>query len=207
MEPLGESVSDVLRATGRKSPELGGGAASILSALIGLSLVRLAAATTNDRAEFDNLESLGRIDSLSARLEDLARADDAVFREYVVALKLPHETEREETVRDERLDETGTQAAETPLEAASLMVEVLELAARLAPHIGAEVASDIYAGAAILSGAFFGSIATLDINLKPRRMSGQRDALLAAKEEVLGRQRQAMSTLSRQAEHSGYLLS
>jgi formiminotetrahydrofolate cyclodeaminase len=212
MDPLEESVSDVLRATGRKSPQLGGGAASILSALIGLSLLRMAAATTADKAGSEVTASrvpasLGEIDDLSKRLEHLVRADVDVFSKYVLALRLPHETQGEEIAREMVLDETGAEAAETPLEAASFIVEGLEIAARIAPHIGPEVSSDIYAGAAVLNGALFGSIATLDINLKPRRMAGRREGLLGVREKVLARQKAAMAGIVRQAEKDGYLLS
>jgi formiminotetrahydrofolate cyclodeaminase len=206
MDPLEGSVSDVLRATGRQSPELGGGAASILSALIGMSLIRMAAATTAHKSGADLPMDLQPIDDVSGRLEELARADVEVFRQYVLALKLPRETEHQEAARDVVLDQTGQQAAQTPLEAAAHITEGLEIAVDIAPHIRAEVSSDIYAGAAILNGAFFGALATLDINLKPQRMADQRDTLLAQKEEVLRRQKAAMAEISRQAAQAGYLM-
>jgi formiminotetrahydrofolate cyclodeaminase len=206
MDPLKQTVSDVLKVTGRKSPELGGGAASILSGLIGMSLIRMAAATTAIKNDLDAAEALAPIDHISARLEDLARADVEVFRRYVAALRLPHETEGEETARDEVLDETGAEAAQTPLQAALLMVEGLEIAARIAPQIDAEVASDVYAGAAIVKGAFLGAIATLDINLRPQRMASRRTEMLAQRSDVLGRQKAAMVQIGQQAELAGHLL-
>ncbi|TDK38953.1 hypothetical protein E2F50_02065 [Rhizobium deserti] len=206
MDPLQQTVSDVLKVTGRKSPELGGGAASILSGLIGMSLIRMAAATTAIKTNLDAADILAPIDQISTRLEDLARADVEVFRRYVAALRLPHETDGEETTRKEVLDETGAEAAQTPLQAALLMVEGLEIAARIAPEIDAEVASDLYAGAAIVKGALYGAIATLDINLRPQRMASRRADMLAQRSHVLDRQRAAMKQIGQQAEVAGHLL-
>jgi formiminotetrahydrofolate cyclodeaminase len=206
MDPLKNSVSEVLRATGHQSPELGGGAASILAALIGLSLVRLAVATTGERTEHPMDAGLARLDALSRELEDLAREDVAVFRQYVAALQLPHETQGEERQRDKALQDSGHDAAETPLSAARLIAEGLEIAADAAAAIHPEVTSDIYAGAAILNGAFVGSIATLDINLKPQRMEGERDALLARRDATIGDQKRAMEKLAGQADADGFFL-
>ena len=206
MDPLKNSVSEVLRATGHQSPELGGGAASILAALIGLSLVRLAVATTGERTEHAMDAELARLDALSRELEDLAREDVAVFRQYVAALQLPHDTQGEERQRDKALQDSGHDAADTPLSAARRIAEGLEIAADAAAAIHPEVASDIYAGAAILNGAFVGSIATLDINLKPQRMEGERDALLARRDATIGDQKRAMEKLAGQADADGFFL-
>jgi formiminotetrahydrofolate cyclodeaminase len=204
MDPLKNSVSDVLRATGHQSPELGGGAASILAGLIGLSLVRLALATTGEKTEQVMDVGLARLDALNRALEDLAREDVAVFRQYVAALQLPHETQGEASRRDKALRESGHDAAETPLNAAVLIAEGLEIAANTAAAIHPEVTSDIYAGAAILNGAFVGSIATLDINLKPQRMDGERDDLVVRREATIGDQKRAMEKLAVQADADGF---
>jgi formiminotetrahydrofolate cyclodeaminase len=207
MDPLQESVSEVLRATGRQSPELGGGAASILAALIGVSLVRMAAATTHERGEQDMAGALKRLDGISERLEELARADVEVFSRYVDALRLPRDTQRQEAARSSALDETGHEAAETPLVASIMIVEGIEVAAEIAAHAFPEVSSDVYAGAAILSGAFFGALATLEINLRPRRMADRRDEFLRRKQEALDQHSAAMGIVRRHAEEAGYHLS
>lgn len=206
MDPLQESVSDVLRATGRQSPELGGGAACILAALIGVSLIRMAAATTQERGEHPVTAALEALDGISGRLEELARTDVEVFSRYVDALRLPRDTQRQEAVRASALQDTGQQAAETPLLASMMIVEGIELAAEIAPHVFAEVSSDVYAGAAILDGAFFGALATLDINLRPRRMDERRDEFLGRKQDALDRRAMAMEIVKRHAGEAGYRL-
>ena len=206
MDPLQHSVSDVLRATGHQSPEIGGGAASILAGLVGLSLVRMAVATTGERTEADMAVYLTQLDKLSAGLEDLARADVEIFRHYVAALRLPREMPGQETRRDAALRDSGHQAAETPLRAAYLIADGLDVAAQVAPVTHSEVTSDVYAGAAILNGAFFGAIATLDINLKPQRMAEEREELLKRRQAVLVRRKAAMAGIERQANTDSYLL-
>lgn len=206
MDPLENTVSDVLAATGRQSPELGGGAASVLAGLIGLALVRMAIATTDGKANEDLSEKLKHVDGLNRRLEDVARSDVAAFRDYVSALRLPHETQRDDQQRDEALNDSGHRAAEIPLLAAGLIADGLQSAADAAGLVRAEVASDIYAGAAILNGAFIGAIATLDINLKPRRIAGEKERLEQDRQVVMERRAQAMRTLGEQARRQGYSL-
>jgi formiminotetrahydrofolate cyclodeaminase len=205
MDPLDTSISEVLAATGRQSPELGGGAASILAGLIGLSLLRMAVATTGERAGHPMRGELDRLDGLRKELEGLARTDVAVFGRYVSALQLPHETDRQKEQRNEVLRDRGQEAAETPLRAASLIADALQLAAEMAPGTHREVTSDVYAGASILKGALIGAIATLDINLRPTRMEAERPAMLTRREAILERQRDALSAIERQAQADGYL--
>lgn len=206
MDPLQNSVSEVLHAAGHQSPELGGGAASTIAGLIGLSLVRMALTTTGEKAKRDVTQPLSRLDAVSGALADLARVDVAVFHRYVDALQLPRGTDGEETRRDEALRDSGQKAAEIPLRAASLIAEGLEIAAEIVAETESAVASDVYAGAAILKGGFVGAIATLDINLTPKRMAAERDGLLGRRQLAVERQAVAMVKISRQAEADGFFM-
>jgi formiminotetrahydrofolate cyclodeaminase len=205
MEMFNERVSAVLWAMGRRSPPLGGGAAALLSGLIGLSLIRMAAEITrSDNAAMADI--ISRVDGLADGLKQSARADVDAFNEYVAALKLPRDEPDQLSKREAALTEAGLQAAETPLTSAVLLVECLEAAADISAAIRSDVLSDLYAGAVLLNGAFLGVLATADINLKAERLSDARDDLVREREAVLGRRDAAIDRIARKAAEDGYLV-
>lgn len=206
MEMFNERVSAVLSAMGRRSPPLGGGAAALLSGLIGLSLVRMAAEITRSEDNAAVADIISRVDELADGLKQSARADVDAFNEYVAALKLPRDEPDQLSKREAALTEAGLRAAETPLSSAILLVECLEAAADISAAIRPDVLSDLYAGAVLLNGAFLGVLATADINLKAERLSDARDDLVREREAVLGRRDAAVDRIARKAAEDGYLV-
>ncbi|WP_105383325.1 cyclodeaminase/cyclohydrolase family protein [Neorhizobium alkalisoli] len=123
MEMFNQRLSAILQVMGRRSPPLGGGAASLLSGLIGLSLIRMAAEITRPESNAAISRAVSRLDELARLLKESAKADVDVFNEYVAALKLPRDEPEEMSKREEVLAEAGLRAAETPLSSAFLLAK------------------------------------------------------------------------------------
>jgi len=131
-----QPLHTILEGTGHRSPDLGGSTASMLAALIGLSLIRMAVEVSlgNDEGSeggaTDALEqALATLDQQSVALADLADADQDAFQAYLAALKRRHQPPPGAATR------------------------------RRAP-------AAIFGGAALLHGALTGVLLAVDINLK-----------------------------------------
>ncbi|WP_082520531.1 cyclodeaminase/cyclohydrolase family protein [Rhizobium sp. Root482] len=200
------NLSDIFQAVGRPSPQLGGGAVSILSALLGLSLIRLALVGSVSEEGNDIARAVETLDRLTDRMKECAKADVEAFHEYVAALKLPEGGKDQVEFRDRQLLTATRKAVDIPLDCSSLVVEALDLAALSSRHVQPDIVSDLYAGASILNGALGGMFATLDINLKQARMQEVRDELKPLRAEILGKRGSAMKNISDLAAAGGYIL-
>jgi formiminotetrahydrofolate cyclodeaminase len=220
-----QPLHTILEGTGHRSPDLGGSTASMLAALIGLSLIRMAVEVSlgNDEGSeggaTDALEqALATLDQQSVALADLADADQDAFQAYLAALKRRHQpppgaatgrrapaaTDQARS-RDDAVSSAETVATRMPVQAAHVVVQALELVVASADSIRSTVASDIFGGAALLHGALTGVLLAIDINLK----SGQprsRAALAADRDDLSWRGKAAFAEIKTRAEAAGYQL-
>lgn len=220
MDLVDQPLQTVLDGAGHRSPELGGSTASILAALIGLSLIRMAIEVSLGSQGGSNElgKSLDRLDGQSAVLADLADADQQAFQAYLAALKGRRGSTRstadddaEPAVRDptrrgeDAVRRAETEATQMPVQAAQVIVEALELAAATAEKIKTSVESDIFGGAALLNGALIGVLLAVDINLK----SGQPESyqsLSSSRDAIFSRGKTAFAALAVRARAAGYQL-
>jgi formiminotetrahydrofolate cyclodeaminase len=215
-----QPLQTVLDGTGHRSPELGGSTASILAALIGLSLIRMAVEVSlGGEGSRDELgQALATLDRQSAVLADLADADQQAFQAYLTALKgrrgstqSTADNHAASAVRDqaplgeEAVRRAGTLATQTPVQAAQVIVEALERAATTAEKIKETVASDIFGGVALLNGALIGVLLAVDINLKSGTPQS-RDEMSRERDGLFRRGKAAFATIEMRAQAAGYQL-
>lgn len=219
MDIVDQPLQAIIDKTGHRSPELGGSTASILAALLGLSLIRMAIdvshGSTGGSDPFAWLLAL--LDRQSVTLAELADADQDAFQDYMKALKQPREPQRSQDGRataatgkrapshDEAVSSAKALATQIPVQAAQVIVEALELVAAVADKVKATVASDIFGGAALLHGALTGVLLAVDINLKSGGPLSA--ASLPGTRDDLGRRgKAAYAQIRVQAEAAGYQL-
>ena len=169
MDLVDQPLHTILAVTGHRSPDLGGSTASILAALIGLSLIRMVVDVSlgntggskgGSEATADELEqALAALDHQSAALADLADADQDAFRAYLEALKRRRRPQASEggraaavsaeqaRSRDDAVSSAETVATQMPVQAAHVIVEALELVVVTGDRIRPTVVSDIYGAA------------------------------------------------------------
>ena len=223
MDLVDQPLHTILEGTGHRSPDLGGSTASILAALIGLSLIRMAVEVSlgnegGSEAATDELEqALATLDRQSVALTDLADADQEAFQAYLAVLKRRRQPQASEggrdaavsveqaRSRDDAVSSAETVATRMPVQAAHVIVQALELVEATANRIKSTVVSDIFGGAALLHGALTGVLLAVDINLK----SGQPQshaALAADRDHLSWRGKDAFAEIKMRAEAASYQL-
>lgn len=173
-------------------PTPGGGSVSVVSAVLGLSLVQkgirvsLRKVSENSAARLELTELDIRASSAMEPLKRYADADTQAFRGYLQAAKLPQLTEEEKQARKKAMEEALLHASRIPLEAAAQMklcLGIAEGAIRLAKE---SVLSDIAAGALLIRSAIDATLLNVDSNL-----AGISDAVVR---EGLTRRRMELET-------------
>ncbi|GMA15644.1 methenyltetrahydrofolate cyclohydrolase [Deinococcus metallilatus] len=176
---------DLLQAAASGAPTPGGSTAALTGAF-GAALLEMALHITLNKhreGEEELLRVLQTATGLRERLQALADEDVRAFGAYVQATRLPQDTPAQERERAEALDRAERAAVRAPLELARTLVEALNLARQILPHVHTEVTSDVGAGAAILAGALRAGLLTAEINL-PHLPEEERPALRAERDTL-----------------------
>lgn len=156
MAIVDERFSEVLASTGRTSPDVPGSTASILAALLGLAMGKMAVVISNGAPDLSHV--ILRLDDISEKLAASAERDRSNFRLYMDALQ--------SHAGAKTIEEARTNATLEPLFASYLIVEGIELLAEVSDHIDSKVVSDLHGGAALLSAAFSSVMMAVEVNLQ-----------------------------------------
>lgn len=158
------SLRSALDQTASAAPTPGGGSIGAVSASFGLGLVIMALEVSlkkHPQAAGPLAEGRRLLESLTPFVD----RDVAVFEAYMQALRLPKQTEAEQSARDTARAAASLEAARTPLQAAELCVQALSFAHGAARHVHKQIWSDLLAGSDLLFGAVRAVLRTVDINL------------------------------------------
>lgn len=145
------TVSDLFRnAAAEATP--GGGAVTILSGYLGVSLILKALRVSSRKdpagsALADCMEELG---SLAPRLAAMADRDSASFQAYLDAAKLPKATPEQATLRTASLGNAAEAAALAAIEALELGNRIIAMTERVKDRISPVIMADITAGIGLL---------------------------------------------------------
>jgi len=119
----------------------GGGSAAALVGALGAALVAMVGRKLANSTATEEL--VARADELREKLSEARLGDEEAYGGYVTAQKLPKGTDEEREIRRRALQAALNDAAEAPLHAASLAVDVLKLAEQLARGPMRALASDV----------------------------------------------------------------
>jgi len=166
----GQSLAAFRDAVASDAPTPGGGSVAMVSASLGLGLVIMALEITHRKQEPGPAadETARLLTTARERLASLGRHADedvAVFNAYMTALRMPKKTDEEKAARKSAMQQALEQATRTPLAAARTSLAALEIADEASGLAGANVVSDVGAGAALLGGAVTAVLLNVDINL------------------------------------------
>jgi formiminotetrahydrofolate cyclodeaminase len=194
---LNEQFSGILASIGRRDPDIPGSTASVLSALLGLAMGRMAIIITGDEKN-DLAKACRSLDEISKQLSATADRDRHYFRQYIDAL---HERQAGDEAGGDHLKEAKIEATQEPLAAAQLIVESLELFRDIAGSIDRKVVSDLHSGANILSAAFSGTMMAAEINL--HRQAEMRRSTAADRADLYDRRAAALAQLETMGNDAG----
>ena len=161
--PVERFLDDVSSDT----PVPGGGSAAALTGSLGAALAAMVGNLTVGRTGDDELSEVSeRAQAAKQALAEIVDEDARAFNRVMEAIRMPRTTDNERREREQKLQHAYRRAAEVPLLAARLSLDVLELA-RLAAQKGrADAASDAGTAALLAHAAVEGASLNVVINLQ-----------------------------------------
>jgi formiminotetrahydrofolate cyclodeaminase len=147
----------------------GGGSAAALVASLGAALAamvaRIARRNPKNATSTEALDAIvERADSLRAEIAEARLRDEAAYAAVVAAQALPKETEAAQAERRQALDDALARAAEEPLSATALSLQVLELLEKLLEFPIQALRSDVGSAAEFASAALASCAYNVRIN-------------------------------------------
>ena len=179
------TVRDLTERLASRAPTPGGGSASALGGALGAALVEMVCELTVGRPEYEEVDPIARqigtaAGELRVALLDAAQEDAAAYDHVAEARRLPRATDEVKESRKAAIAEASVAATEVPLRVMRLALDVLDLAARMAPIGNRNAISDAGVAALFAAAAVRGAAFNVAINLPalpndhPLRVNGAR---------------------------------
>jgi len=169
-----QTVLDFVNQVDSKSPAPGGGSVSALSALLGLSLIRMVAHVTSSKKSFlkldpavqsQMLEFLSTTEHQKIALTELVDKDTEAFDEVMKAYALPKNTEEEISIRNQAVQEATILATTVPYQTLIESFSCLAQVPFMLQYGGKALTSDLAVGIRLLDSAMNGAIYNIMINI------------------------------------------
>lgn len=155
-------------ADGKPTP--GGGSAAALAGAMGAGLVSMFCNLTVGKKKYaavqEEMEAAANFaEGWRARLLELVDMDSAAYEMVLQANRMPKDSDEEKELRRKAIDAATIEATSTPLETAASCVAVLVRIPPLAAKGNPNALSDLKVGMEMLSTAFIGARANVEINI------------------------------------------
>ena len=180
----------------------GGGTVAALCGAMGASLSAMVTRLTLGREEFrkawERMEQVQEeADELAERFLLLAQQDTDAYREVIAALKLPRETEGEESLREKALQKAMKKAASVPLETLRLSERLIGIAQEAVEHGNPVTLTDAGAAVHLAHSAARVAAYNVRINLSTLNDNSFVEGCKREVEEILGRMEPLLSEADR----------
>lgn len=168
-------------ALGSTAPAPGGGSASAVSAMLGLSLLEKAVRLTMNKKQFvDHMETyekaLSQWEEAKQVLKEVMADDERAF-EAVIAVYRLKPTEEEKDAHLEKMDEALEFAGMVPLRGGKVMVQSLETAQTVSTILNPWVISDLISGMEMVFNGVKTILLNTAINVDGMRRGEKRETL------------------------------
>jgi len=170
-EPLASlTVRDFVELVGARTSAPGGGSVSALIAALGAGLGSMVGWMSYGNKKFEHLDSTMRklIAPLHNKMKELIPmidADTNAFNDYMIALKMPKNTEAEQKLRNEKMQEGLKKAIIVPLNVMRISDSCWEWMIKMAKDGNIASKSDLEVGAKSLETGIWGAHKNVEINL------------------------------------------
>ena len=170
-EPLASlTVRDFVELVGARTSAPGGGSVSALIAALGAGLGSMVGWMSYGNKKFEHLDSTMRklIAPLHNKMKELIPmidADTNAFNDYMIALKMPKNTEAEQKLRNEKMQEGLKKAIIVPLNVMRISDSCWDWMIKMAKDGNIASKSDLEVGAKSLETGIWGAHKNVEINL------------------------------------------
>ncbi|XP_025096072.1 formimidoyltransferase-cyclodeaminase-like [Pomacea canaliculata] len=183
-------VKDFVLTIGSRSPSPGGGSVAALCGSLGAALGSMVGFLTYGNRKFHHLDTKMRelIAPLYKAMKDLlpfVDADAAAFSEYMLAVKLPNDTEEERKARETAMQSGLLTAVQVPLCVARVANTLWPTINELANFCNINCKSDLQVGVRVLETAVWGTYYNVVTNLKDIKDEELRTKMQAEIDEAL----------------------
>lgn len=167
---FGVSIQSFLEEVSTGKPLPGGGSVAAVVASLGCATATMAAAmalkrSTLSAGEHSVLEQhLRAIEESISSLDDLCKADEKSFENYLQALRHPHQSKGKQRSRDP-IQSSIIAATEVPLTIAHECLKTLERVQDIATFVRPKFISDVSISALLLEAAGQSALLLVDANL------------------------------------------
>ncbi len=181
---------DFLDDLASATPTPGGGSASAHAAASAAALTAMVARLTVDKKNYENLQGsmqniILKSDHLRQDFTQLVTQDAEAFEQYLVARRLPSQTEAQASQREQAILAARYQTAEIPLEVARKSLETSEIALLLITHANINAISDAAAAAALTRAAITTAGYNVKLNLRGLENQDRAKAMLSEIDTIL----------------------
>lgn len=187
---------DFIDEVSRETPAPGGGSVAALAGALGGALASMVVNLSVGKGEFDDrYEQLCSIaERAQAIKNELVRAvdeDTKAFDSVLLGMRMPRDTEEEQTARSAAIQEGYKAATLVPLGTAEACLEAMTLCREIAAMAASEMISDVGSGALMAHAGLKSAIYNVRINLPnisdevfDKEVRGNLDGLLRAADEA-----------------------
>lgn len=166
---MNPNVASFLKVLDPNDNSTGGGTASAMAGAMAAALVamvaRLSIGREGSQAASFYKTLISEAERLATELFTGSRKDSEAFAHVMASFKMPKETEEQQTVRRQAIDEAILNATRIPLVNAENCQKVLDLKKKLEGHFNPNAASDLECADHLAKAGLLGCLANVKINL------------------------------------------
>lgn len=192
-EPLANmTVRDFVELVGARTSAPGGGSVSALATSLGAGLGAMMGWMTYGTKKFESLDKKMRnnIPPLHSRMKKLISmidADTNAFNDYMVAMKMPRNTDNEIALREEKMQEGIKKAIDVPLTVMRIADECWEWMVEMAKVGNMSSRSDLEVGAKNIESGIWGAHRNVLINIPQIKDEEYKAKVLKEADEIMTR--------------------
>lgn len=190
-EPLASlTVRNFVELVGARTSAPGGGSVSALIASLGAGLGAMMGWMSYGSKKFEHLDSKMRkfIPPLHFKMKELISmidADTNAFNDYMLAMKMPKNTDEEKKIREAKMQEGLKKAIDVPLTVMRLANDCWEFMLQMAKYGNMSSRSDLEVGAKSLETGTWGAFKNVQINLPQIKDEKYKEEILKEANEIL----------------------
>jgi formiminotetrahydrofolate cyclodeaminase len=184
-----KSLNEYLDVAASKSPTPGGGSVSAVVATNAAAMVSMVGNLTLGKKGYEAVEGQVKeiLEGSSQAIIDLkalTARDMQAFDIFMTAWRLPSDTDEQKKAKAEAMEKAAQNASTVPLEICKVCLEILKLAAKLAPIGNKGAISDVGVGAYVAEAALKAAMLSVDINLSSLTDAAFRANLVAERSRL-----------------------